>query len=94
MLAIGRALMSEPRAILLDEPSLGLAPMVVDRVLEVITKLRTDLGLTVLLVEQAAVESIELADYVYVLEAGTAIMQGPAAEVATDETLQRVFLGA
>ena len=77
MLAIGRALMSRPRLILLDEPSLGLAPRIVDEIFGVIASLREE-GMTVLLVEQNAALALEIADYAYVMENGRIVLDGPA----------------
>ena len=78
MLAFGRALMNGPKLLLLDEPSLGLAPILVDEIFRVIQKIR-DEGVTVLLVEQNAKKALELADVAYVFETGRVVLQGPAA---------------
>jgi branched-chain amino acid transport system ATP-binding protein len=92
MLAIGRALMAEPKLLLLDEPSLGLAPKLVRSILEVVRTIRAR-GTTVLLVEQNARMALETADRAYVLETGTVALTGPAADMARDERVQRVYLG-
>jgi branched-chain amino acid transport system ATP-binding protein len=92
MLAIGRALMANPKLLLLDEPSLGLAPKLVRAILEVVQAIRVR-GTTVLLVEQNARMALETADRAYVLETGTVALAGPAAEMAEDERVQRVYLG-
>ena len=92
MLAIGRALMAHPKLLLLDEPSLGLAPKLVRAILEVVRAIRAR-GTTVLLVEQNARMALETADRAYVLETGTVALAGPAAEMAEDERVQRVYLG-
>jgi branched-chain amino acid transport system ATP-binding protein len=92
MLAIARALMGEPKLLLLDEPSLGLAPKLVRAILEIVREIRAR-GTTVLLVEQNARMALETADRAYVLETGTVALSGPAAEMARDERVQRVYLG-
>jgi branched-chain amino acid transport system ATP-binding protein len=78
MLVIGRALMSEPKVILLDEPSLGLAPMVIEEIFSVIRRLKEEQGLTVLLVEQNATLALDIADHGYVMENGRIVLEGPA----------------
>lgn len=94
MLAIARGLMSGPRLLALDEPSLGLAPMVIDRIYEVIAGLKSKLGLTVLLVEQNAARALEIADYGYILENGRIVLDGPADKLARNEDVQEFYLGA
>lgn len=93
MLAIGRALMSSPDLLLLDEPSLGLAPQVVDRIFELIGNLRAR-GLTILLVEQNVIQSLEIADRGYVLANGRIELQGSAAELRSSPEIQDAYLGA
>ena len=92
MLAIGRALLARPRLLMLDEPSLGLAPIVIDRVFETLEQLR-DSGMTILLVEQHAERTLELADRVYVLRTGNIEMAGTPAELAANPQFERAFLG-
>jgi branched-chain amino acid transport system ATP-binding protein len=92
MLAIGRALMASPRLLLLDEPSLGLAPIMVDQILEVIRSFRRK-GLTVLLVEQNANAALAIADRGYVIETGTITVSGRASDVAGDERVRAAYLG-
>jgi branched-chain amino acid transport system ATP-binding protein len=93
MLAIARALMSSPDLLLLDEPSLGLAPQVVDRIFDLIGNLR-DRGLTILLVEQNVVQSLEIADRGYVLANGRVELQGNAADLRASPEIQDAYLGA
>lgn len=93
MLAIGRALMARPRLLLLDEPSMGLAPLVVQEIFAVIEKLRSDAGTTVLLVEQNARAALKMADRGYVLETGKVILEGAAAELLENPEVQRAYLG-
>jgi branched-chain amino acid transport system ATP-binding protein len=92
MLAIGRALMARPRLLLLDEPSMGLAPMLVDQILDVIQVLRRG-GLTVLLVEQNARAALAIADRGYVLETGRVATSGSAAQLLADDRVQEAYLG-
>lgn len=92
MVAIGRALMSEPEVLLMDEPSLGLAPLVVREVMRVIASLR-QLGLTVLLVEQNVRQVLKVTDRSYVLELGAVIREGPSADLLDDPEIRRVYLG-
>lgn len=92
MLAIARALMSRPRLLLLDEPSLGLAPQMVETIFDVIEDIRAR-GTTVLLVEQNAAMALEIADRAYVLENGRVTLSGPAAELAGDARLREAYLG-
>ncbi|MCY4318127.1 MAG: ABC transporter ATP-binding protein [Alphaproteobacteria bacterium] len=93
MLAIGRALMSDPRIILLDEPSLGLAPMVVEEIFGIIGKLNKEQGVTVLLVEQNATLALALADHGYVMENGAIVMDGPAADLSENADIKEFYLG-
>jgi branched-chain amino acid transport system ATP-binding protein len=92
MLAMARALMSRPKVLLLDEPSLGLAPLLVDRIFEVIGQLREQ-GVTVLLVEQNAYQALRIADRAYVLETGHIKLAGPARELATNDEVKKAYLG-
>jgi branched-chain amino acid transport system ATP-binding protein len=92
MLAIGRGLMTEPRLIILDEPSLGLSPRLVEELFGLIRRINAD-GLAVLLVEQNVVESLEVAHRAYILEQGQFVLSGPAADVAADPHLKRAYLG-
>ena len=92
MVAIGRALMSEPEVLLMDEPSLGLAPLVVKEVMRVIASLR-ELGLTVLLVEQNVRQVLRVTDRSYVLEQGKLVIHGPSAELLHDPEVRRAYLG-
>jgi branched-chain amino acid transport system ATP-binding protein len=92
MLAIGRALMSRPKLLLLDEPSMGLAPRVVADIFHTVVKLRQD-GLTILIVEQNARAVLRIADRGYVLETGKIILQGTAAELLEDHDVKRAYLG-
>jgi branched-chain amino acid transport system ATP-binding protein len=93
MLAIGRALMSSPKILLLDEPSLGLAPLIVRDILKIVTEIR-DAGTTVIIVEQNAVQTLKIADYAYVLELGKIRTHGPAEELLHDPTLIEAYLGS
>ncbi|MFI9611854.1 ABC transporter ATP-binding protein [Streptomyces sp. NPDC052023] len=92
MLAIGRALMAAPRLLLLDEPSLGLAPRMVERIAEVIREINAQ-GTAVLLVEQNAGMALSLADHAHVLEVGEVRLSGPAAELARTDAVRRLYLG-
>jgi branched-chain amino acid transport system ATP-binding protein len=92
MLAIGRALMSGPKLLLLDEPSLGLAPIIVSRIFRIIKDINEQ-GTTVLLVEQNAKAALRLAHRAYVLETGTIVMQGQASVLANDPGIKRAYLG-
>ncbi len=92
MLAIGRGLMMNPKLMMLDEPSLGLAPMLVDQIFELILKIR-DHGKTILLIEQNANMALQIADRAYVMETGVISMSGPAEELAGDERVIKAYLG-
>ena len=92
MLAIGRALIAKPKLLMLDEPSLGLAPLVVKQIFKTITDLRAD-GITILLVEQNARQALAISDRAYVLEGGRLAMEGPASELARSSEVQHVYLG-
>ena len=92
MLAIARALMPAPKLLLLDEPSLGLAPIVVDTLMETIRELR-ERGMTVLLVEQNAGRALEISDRAYVLEVGQITREGPGKDLLDDPEVRRAYLG-
>jgi branched-chain amino acid transport system ATP-binding protein len=92
MLAIARALMARPRLLLLDEPSLGLAPLMVRRIFDVVARLKSE-GVTILLVEQNARKALEVADRAYVLETGLITVSGPANELATNPEVERAYFG-
>ena len=92
-LAIGRALMSNPKCLLLDEPSLGLAPLIVTQILHLVRRLADETNIAVLLVEQNAVTALRMADTGVVLNLGTIVQTGPAAEIASDEKLRHAYLG-
>ena len=92
MLAIARALMAKPRLLLLDEPSLGLAPMLVNRIFAVISRLR-ETGVTILLVEQNARKALEIADRAYVMETGRIILEGDARALAANPEIEKAYLG-
>ena len=92
MLAIGRGLMAEPKLIILDEPSLGLSPLLVEELFALIGRIRAD-GVAVLLVEQNVVQSLEAADRAYILAEGTFVMSGTAAAIGADPKLKRAYLG-
>jgi branched-chain amino acid transport system ATP-binding protein len=92
MLAVGRALMMRPKLLMLDEPSMGLAPLLVNEVFEIIRAIRAD-GVTILLVEQNARKALALADWAYVLERGVIQQQGPAADLRRDSAIIAAYLG-
>jgi branched-chain amino acid transport system ATP-binding protein len=92
MLATGRALMSDPTLLMLDEPSLGLAPAVVESMYETLVRLRAA-GLTLLLAEQSVELALEVSDYAYVLQTGRTVLEGPADKLAEDPHVQRIYLG-
>jgi branched-chain amino acid transport system ATP-binding protein len=93
MLAIGRALMLRPRLLLLDEPSFGLAPLVVEELFAILRRVNLDTGVAMLIVEQNAALALEFADYAYLIETGRIVMNGPAANIAADEGVRRAYLG-
>lgn len=93
MLAIGRALMANPKMLLLDEPSMGLAPLVVQEIFRVLERLRQENGTTILLVEQNAKAALKLADRGYVLETGKVILEGPSDELLENAEVKRAYLG-
>jgi len=92
MLALGRALMARPRLLMLDEPSLGLAPLMVREILRAIRELK-DLGVSILLVEQNAQAALDIADYGYVLETGSVVMEGSASDLSTNRRVVESYLG-
>jgi branched-chain amino acid transport system ATP-binding protein len=92
MLALGRALMGKPRLLMLDEPSLGLAPLIAREIFRIIPSLR-ELGVSILLVEQNARAALETADYGYVMETGEIVHSGPAADLIHDPRLIATYLG-
>ena len=92
MLAVGRALMSAPKLLMLDEPSLGLAPLIVQEILAIVRSLRDD-GVSILLVEQNARAALESSDYGYVLETGEVALSGDSASLADDERVRATYLG-
>lgn len=94
MLAIGRALMSEPTVLLLDEPSLGLAPQMTQRIMAVLGELRERTGMTIVLVEQNAHAALALADRGYLLSGGRVVLEGDSAALQADPTIQHIYLGA
>ncbi len=92
MLAIGRGLMAEPKLLILDEPSLGLSPLLVEELFALVTRIRAD-GVAILLVEQNVVQSLDVADRAYILAEGSFVMSGSAATIAADPELKRAYLG-
>ena len=92
MLAIGRALMGKPRLLLLDEPSMGLAPLIVEQIFEIVREINAD-GVTVLLVEQNAAQALALADRGYVLETGEIVLAGTGRELLADDRIRAAYLG-
>jgi len=93
MLAIGRALMARPKLILMDEPSMGLSPLLVQEVFGIIRKINQDLGVTILLVEQNARMALSVASYGYVMEQGKVVLDGSAADLADNEDVKEFYLG-
>ena len=93
MLVIGRALMSEPKVILLDEPSLGLAPLIIEEIFGVIRRLKEEQGMTVLLVEQNAALALDVADHGYVMENGRIVLEGPAEALRQNSDIKEFYLG-
>lgn len=93
MLAIGRALMARPKLLLLDEPSMGLAPIIIKEIFQYIVQLRNTYGITVLLVEQNARSALRIAHTGYVLETGRIMLQGPAEDLLMNKDIQRAYLG-
>jgi branched-chain amino acid transport system ATP-binding protein len=93
MLAIARGLASSPKILMLDEPSMGLAPTVADSIFEAITEVRRQRNLTVLLVEQRAVEALESCDRGYVIETGRVVLEGKQTELLSDDRVRQAYLG-
>jgi branched-chain amino acid transport system ATP-binding protein len=94
MLAIGRALLGRPKFLMLDEPSLGIAPLLVKTIFERIVEINREQGLTILLVEQNANLALDISSYAYVLETGKILIEGPSAQVKSDPQVQAAYLGA
>jgi branched-chain amino acid transport system ATP-binding protein len=94
MLAIGRALLGKPKFLMLDEPSLGIAPLLVKTIFERIVEINREQGLTILLVEQNANLALDVSSYAYVLETGKILLEGPSAQVKSDPQVQAAYLGA
>ena len=93
MLAVARALMSGPRLLLLDEPSLGLAPLVTREIFRIVRTINREAGVSVLLVEQNASIALDLADHAYLIETGRVVLSGPAGDLRKDENIRRAYLG-
>ena len=92
MLAMGRALMSRPKLLLLDEPSMGLAPKLIKQIFDIVTEINSQ-GTTVLLVEQNAAQALKRADRAYILETGEIVREGTGAELASDDSVKAAYLG-
>ena len=92
MLAIGRALMANPKLLILDEPSLGLAPLLVEQIRDIIVEINQS-GVSVLLIEQNAAMALSIADYGYIMETGKIVLDGDAAKLQKDEDVQEFYLG-
>ncbi|MBQ3390138.1 MAG: ABC transporter ATP-binding protein [Firmicutes bacterium] len=93
MLAVGRSLMSRPQLLMMDEPSLGLAPIIVKGIFDIIKQIN-EAGVSVLLIEQNAKAALEISDYAYVLETGTVVLEGPGKELITNDEVKKAYLGA
>lgn len=93
MLAVGRGLMTKPELMMMDEPSLGLAPLIVKDIFEIIKKINK-MGVTILLIEQNAKVALEISDYAYVLETGVIVLEGPGRELLVNEDVKKAYLGA
>ncbi|HML11244.1 MAG TPA: ABC transporter ATP-binding protein [Stellaceae bacterium] len=93
MLAVGRALMLRPRLLLLDEPSFGLAPLIVEELFAILRRINAETGVAMLIVEQNAMLALELAEHAYLLETGRVVMDAPSAVVGADESIRRSYLG-
>ena len=94
MLATGRAMMARPRMILLDEPSMGLSPLVVEQIFDIVLRLNREQGITILLVEQNVKLALSVSSYAYILENGEIALEGESSRLASDEGVQRAYLGA
>lgn len=92
MLALSRALLSQPKLLLLDEPSMGLAPLIVKQIFEIIQEINRE-GMTILLIEQNAHKALEIADYAYIIEGGSIKMEGPASEIKESDRVKEIYLG-
>ena len=92
MLAVGRALMTKPELLMMDEPSLGLAPLIVKNIFEIIRDINK-LGVTILLIEQNAKAALEIADYGYVMETGNIVIEGTGSELLNDDNVKKAYLG-
>ena len=92
MLAMGRALMARPKLLLMDEPSMGLAPILVEEIFDIIAEIK-DQGVSILLVEQNAAMALSIADRAYVLETGRVVLEGPAQQVLENPDVQKAYLG-
>lgn len=93
MVAIGRALMSDPELLILDEPSLGIMPKLVDEIFEFIVKINKEMGVTIVIIEQNAEKTLAFADYAYVISEGQTVIEGKASDLMKDDQVQRVYLG-
>jgi branched-chain amino acid transport system ATP-binding protein len=93
MLAVGRGLMLRPRLLLLDEPSFGLAPLIVEELFAILRRVNAETGVAMLIVEQNAALALEMAEHAYLLETGRIVMDGPAATIGADESIRRSYLG-
>jgi branched-chain amino acid transport system ATP-binding protein len=93
MLAVGRALMLRPRLLLLDEPSFGLAPLIVEELFGILQRINSETGVAMLVVEQNAALALELAEHAYLLETGRMVMDAPSAVIGADESIRRSYLG-
>jgi branched-chain amino acid transport system ATP-binding protein len=93
MLAVGRALMLRPKLMLLDEPSFGLAPLVVEELFQILRRVNGEMGVAMLIVEQNAALALDLAEHAYLLETGRVVMDAPAAVIGADESIRRAYLG-
>ena len=93
MLAIGRSIVADPEMILLDEPSLGLAPLIVKEIFEIIARINREKRVSILLVEQNAIIALKYASYGYVIENGRTVLEGPTTELSANQEIQKFYLG-